>query len=78
MSAIPETLNPKPFLAECIGHPVVVKLKWGTEYRGILLAYDKYLNLQLQNAFEWIAGENKGLLGEILVRCNNVLYVKQD
>ena len=79
MSALPfETLNPLPFLADCVGHPVVVKLKWGMEYKGILLSYDKYMNLQLMNAFEWINGENRGLLGELLVRCNNVLYIKQE
>jgi len=27
-------VNPKPFLAELVGKPVVVKLKWGMEYKG--------------------------------------------
>jgi len=73
-----DPLNPKPFLAELIGRPVTVRLKWGLEYKGILLAYDAYMNLQLMNASEWASGENKGLLGEIVVRCNNVLFVKED
>jgi hypothetical protein len=27
-------VNPKPFLQELAGKPVIVKLKWGTEYKG--------------------------------------------
>jgi small nuclear ribonucleoprotein F len=29
-----EVVNPKPFLAGLIGKPVVVRLKWGMEYKG--------------------------------------------
>lgn len=51
------------------GHSVMVKLKWGeTEYRGRLVSVDSYMNLQLDNATEYIDGENKGLLGEIMIR----------
>lgn len=32
--------------------------------------------LQLTNADEYINGEFEGNLGEILIRCNNVLYVR--
>ena len=33
--ALPSLLNPKPFLRELIGKgEVIVKLKWGMEYRG--------------------------------------------
>lgn len=47
----------------------MVRLKWGeTEYRGRLLSVDSYMNLQLDNAVEYIDGENKGKLGEILIR----------
>lgn len=30
-------INPKPFLNELTGKPVMVKLKWGHEYKGILV-----------------------------------------
>lgn len=70
-------MNPKPFLLGLVGQSVVVKLKWGMEYRGILLATDSYMNLQLANAQEWLQGECAGNLGEILIRCNNVLYIKE-
>jgi small nuclear ribonucleoprotein F len=31
-------VNPKPFLTELTGNPVIVKLKWGMEYKGWCLA----------------------------------------
>lgn len=34
------------------------------------------MNLQLQNSEEWIDGALAGQLGEILIRCNNVLYIR--
>lgn len=74
MSAI---VNPKPFLMSLIGQPVAVKLKWGMEYRGILLSTDSYMNLQIANTQEWIQGELAGNLGEVLIRCNNVLYIRE-
>jgi len=42
MSA-PKVLNPKPFLASLTGKSVVVKLKWGMEYRGFLKSVDTYM-----------------------------------
>lgn len=34
------------------------------------------MNLQLNNSEEWVDGALAGQLGEILIRCNNVLYVR--
>ena len=34
------------------------------------------MNFQLANSEEFIDGEFAGVLGEILVRCNNVLYIR--
>ncbi len=31
-------MNPKPFLTELTGNPVIVKLKWGMEYKGNFIA----------------------------------------
>lgn len=69
-------VNPKPFLADLVGKVVKVKLKWGMEYQGKLASSDAYMNIQLLNTEEYIDGELAGFLGEVLVRCNNVLYVK--
>lgn len=44
-------LNPKPFLNSLTGKPVVVKLKWGMEYKGYLVSTDGYMNLQVNFTF---------------------------
>lgn len=33
--------------------------------------------LKLANAEEIVNGEKKGELGEILIRCNNILYIRE-
>ncbi|KAJ3274183.1 hypothetical protein HDV01_003466 [Terramyces sp. JEL0728] len=65
MSFVP--VNPKPFLTELTGKPVLVKLKWGMEYKGTLLNHTE----------EYVDGAPTGVLGEVLIRCNNILYVRQ-
>lgn len=69
-------VNPKPFLNELTGKPVIVKLKWGMEYKGFLVSVDSYMNLQLASTEEWINEKFAGNLGEVLIRCNNVLYIR--
>ena len=69
-------MNPKPFLNGLTGKSVMVKLKWGHEYKGFLVSSDGYMNLQLANTEEYIDGSCTGNLGEVLVRCNNVLYIR--
>merc|ERR1712083_1258536 len=69
-------VNPKPFLQDLTGKPVIVKLKWGMEYKGYLVSVDSYMNLQLASTEEYIDGEFVGGLGEVLIRCNNVLYLR--
>jgi small nuclear ribonucleoprotein F len=69
-------VNPKPFLADLVGKNIRIKLKWGQEYQGELASSDAYMNLQLLRTEEYIDGEFAGMLGEVLVRCNNVLYIR--
>ncbi|EMP26919.1 Small nuclear ribonucleoprotein F [Chelonia mydas] len=59
-------LNPKPFLNWLTGKLVMVKLKWGMEYKGYLVSVDGYMNMQLANTEEYIDG----------ALCNNVLYIR--
>ncbi|OIW09515.1 hypothetical protein TanjilG_11637 [Lupinus angustifolius] len=40
-------VNPKPFLKNLTGKHVIVKLKWGMEYKGYLVSVDSYMNLQV-------------------------------
>ena len=44
--------------------------------KGYLVSVDAYMNLQLASTQEFIDGKLAGDLGEVLIRCNNVLYVR--
>ncbi|KAK5631445.1 hypothetical protein RRF57_007159 [Xylaria bambusicola] len=61
-----------------VNKDIVVRLKWGeTEYKGRLVSIDGYFNIQLTNAQEYIDQKFTSDLGQILIRCNNVLWIKQ-
>ncbi|EZG46955.1 small nuclear ribonucleoprotein F [Gregarina niphandrodes] len=60
------------------GERIAVRLKWGLEYRGKLVSFDRYFNIQLDQASEWKGGEFAGELGQLFIRCNNVLWVRAD
>ena len=70
-------VNPKPFLNMLEGKQVIVKLKWGMEYKGFLKSFDGYMNFYLVDAEEYVDGKFADKLGELLVRCNNVLYIRE-
>ncbi|KAI0153213.1 small nuclear ribonucleoprotein F [Xylariaceae sp. FL1272] len=75
MSFMP--VNPRPMLQELVNKDIVVRLKWGeTEYKGRLVSIDGYFNIQLTNAQEYIDQKFTSDLGQILIRCNNVLWIK--
>ena len=61
-------VNPKPFLYELTGRPVVVRLKWGMEYRGTLTSVDSYMNLQLAGCEEYLTSASAGVLGDVVIR----------
>src|SRR5690348_7416798 len=60
-------------LAVCLPVPVC---RWGMEYKGYLVSVDAYMNLQLANTEEFVDGQSTGVLGEVLIRCNNVLWLR--
>ncbi|PHH85841.1 hypothetical protein CDD83_11099 [Cordyceps sp. RAO-2017] len=75
MSFVP--VNPRPMLQGLVDKHVSVRLKWGeTEYRGELKAVDSYMNLQLASTKEYVDGKEEGQLGQVLIRCNNVLWIR--
>ncbi|MCJ1370778.1 hypothetical protein MMC20_001991 [Loxospora ochrophaea] len=74
MSFVP--LNPRPMLQSLINEDVIIRLKWGqTEYKGRLISVDSYMNIQLSNTEEFIDNKSTGSLGQVLIRCNNVLWI---
>ncbi|SCU97525.1 LAME_0F19966g1_1 [Lachancea meyersii CBS 8951] len=72
-------INPKPFLRDLINKKIVVTLKFNkTQYKGVLVSTDNYFNLQLSDAEEFIDSQSKGKIGDIFLRCNNVLWIGKD
>jgi small nuclear ribonucleoprotein F len=75
MSFVP--INPRPMLQDLVNKPISVRLKWGqVDYRGTLVAVDSYMNLQLSDTEEFVSDKLTGTLGQVLIRCNNVLWVR--
>ena len=68
--------NPKPFLNHLTGKRILVKLKWGQELVGDLISIDGYMNLHLGNVI--ISVRSPKTTPSVFVRCNNVLYVRND
>lgn len=74
MSFVP--VNPRPFLLDLVNKDVIVRLKWNeAEYKGRLVSIDSYMNVQLSNTEEFINQKSTGTLGQVLIRCNNVLWI---
>ncbi|KAI9696338.1 MAG: Glycerophosphocholine phosphodiesterase [Bogoriella megaspora] len=69
-------INPRPFLQSLVGKDVIVRLKWkDSEYTGRLVSTDSYMNIQLSETEEYMDGKPSGQLGQVLIRCNNVLWI---
>ncbi|KGQ85270.1 small nuclear ribonucleoprotein F [Candida albicans L26] len=79
-----QPINPTPFLKSLIGKTIIVRLKWNkTQYKGTLVSIDNYMNLQLDQTYEIISestdtdATKEELIGEIFIRCNNVLFIRE-
>ncbi|KAG5467586.1 hypothetical protein CUR178_01230 [Leishmania enriettii] len=66
---------PGAFLHSLVGKKVLVKSKWGPVYEGNLASCDTFMNLQLRDAVEHAKQDTE--LGEMLLRNNNILYVRE-
>ncbi len=70
--------KPKPLdvLNKSLRSPVIVRIRGGREFRGTLEGYDLHMNLVLSDAEELVGDATaKELMGEILVRGDNVVYI---
>lgn len=69
--------SPTQFLKNRTNAKIKVILKWGLLYEGILVSYDKYFNLHLKEAIEYVNGEEMGCVGQIIIRCNNIAVIEE-
>jgi small nuclear ribonucleoprotein len=67
--------RPLDVLNKSLQTPVIVRIKGGREFRGILNGYDIHMNLVLQNAEEIQNGEVIRKLGSVVIRGDTVVFV---
>ncbi|MBD3185661.1 ribonucleoprotein [Candidatus Bathyarchaeota archaeon] len=70
--------RPLEVLQRSIDSHIIIRLKDGTEYTGLLAETDNYMNMILSDAKEMHNGELVARFGEIFIRGNNILYIKPD
>jgi len=68
-------IKPLGMLNQALTKPVMVSLKGGRDYRGILEGYDPHMNLVLRNAEEFVNNELVRKVDVALVRGDNVIYI---
>ncbi|MCD6230161.1 MAG: small nuclear ribonucleoprotein [Candidatus Diapherotrites archaeon] len=67
--------RPFDLLTSSVGKSVLVELKGGVQFRGVMKAYDIHMNIVIDDAEELEEGEVKKKLGTLLLRGDNVLFI---
>ena len=68
-------MKPLDLLQQNLNRRVLVEMKGGRSYRGVLDAYDQHLNLVLSAAEEVVADSVTPHPGLTLVRGDSVIYI---
>ncbi|MHA2399937.1 MAG: LSM domain-containing protein [Promethearchaeota archaeon] len=70
--------SPLQILQNAQNSIILLRLKDGTEYRGLLKEIDAYMNMILEDATELLEGTPVAKYNEIFIRGNNLLFIKPD
>lgn len=78
MSGGQQVSNRRPLsvINSSLSKPAYVKLKNDLAYKGILSRADSQMNLILEEAVEYVDEESSASLGTVLIRGNNILYIR--
>ena len=68
--------KPLNSLQKAINREVSVRLKMDLEYRGKMTSVDPYMNVILVDATEYSGGNPSANYGKVVIRGNNVLFIK--
>ena len=68
--------RPLKALQKSINKDVAVRLKMELEYRGKMSSVDPYMNVILTDATEYSGGNPSANYGRVVIRGNNVLFIK--
>lgn len=69
------TSRPLDVLGKSLNTQVLIELKGGREFRGLLKSFDMHMNLVLNEAEELEGGETSKRLGIVLIRGDNIVYI---
>jgi small nuclear ribonucleoprotein len=72
----PQAKRPLNVLQKATSKQVSVRLKNELEYRGKMSNVDSYMNVILMDAEESENGSKKANYGKVVIRGNNVLYIR--
>ena len=67
--------RPFDILNGALNNTVIVGMKGGYEFRGVMVAYDVHMNIVLEKAEQIVNGEVKRGVGTILLRGDSVTFV---
>ena len=70
--------NPLTILQNAQNSVILLRLKDGTEYKGMLNEIDAYMNMIFEDATEIMDGSPVAKYNEIFIRGNNLLFIKPD
>jgi small nuclear ribonucleoprotein (snRNP)-like protein len=70
--------NPLGILQAAQNSVIILRLKDGTEYRGLLKEIDAYMNMIIEDCTEIMDGSPVAKYNEIFIRGNNLLFIKPD
>ena len=70
------TKRPLSVLQKSLNKSVIVRLKNEVEYKGKMENVDSYMNLIMTEAEEMHDGKTVGKFGRIILRGNNVIFIK--
>ena len=70
--------KPLNVLSKRLNTSIVITLKNGVEYHGIMMRCDGYMNILLGGASEHVDDLLTANYGSVLVRGNNILYIAMD
>ena len=67
----------RPFdvLNNALNNTVIVGMKGGYEFRGVMVAYDVHMNIVLEKAEHLQGGEVKRGVGTVLLRGDSVTFI---
>jgi len=67
--------KPLNVLTKQLNSSVIITLKNGVEYHGVMVRCDGYMNMLLEGASEHVNNTLIANYGNVLVRGNNILYI---